>query len=80
MLIFRFGFSISKTKFFMKMGDGIGFFDIEAKIGGITVGKIKLVLDELLDLKERNKQFLELEHITLNVQGTVFLLNKLFLS
>jgi hypothetical protein len=46
----------------------------------VTVGKIKLVLDELLDLKERNKQFLELEHITLNVQGTVFLLNKLFLS
>jgi len=67
------------TKFFISMPEA-GLFDIEAKIAGMSVGKMQLELEDLLEKKENNQIRLELDQVTLNVPSTIFLINKYFLS
>jgi Ras GTPase-activating-like protein IQGAP2/3 len=67
------------TKFFISMPEA-GVFDIEAKIAGMSVGKMQLELEDLLEKKENNQLRLELDQVTLNVPSTIFLINKYFLS
>jgi Ras GTPase-activating-like protein IQGAP2/3 len=71
--------SRGKTKFFISMPD-VGHFDIEAKIAGMSVGSVKLDLEDLLEKKESNVPSIELDQIVLNVPATIFLINKYFLS
>jgi Ras GTPase-activating-like protein IQGAP2/3 len=70
--------SRGKTKFLMSM-ETLGKFQIEAKIAGVSVGKMEIELEELLEKKESHDDKLELEQVTLNVPHTVMLLNKYFL-
>jgi len=70
--------SQGRTKFFISMSS-VGVFDVEAKIAGLSVGKMQLELDELLEKKENNMNRLELEQVVLDVNMTIFLINKLFL-
>lgn len=58
----------------------VGEFDIEAKIAGMSVGKMTLELEDLLEKKENGILRLELDQVTLNVPSTIFLINKYFLS
>jgi hypothetical protein len=70
--------SRGKTKFHISM-ETLGKFLIEAKIAGVSVGKMEIELEELLEKKESHDDKLELEQVTLNVPHTVMLLNKYFL-
>jgi hypothetical protein len=70
--------SRGKTKFLISM-ESLGKFQIEAKIAGVSVGKMEIELEELLEKKESHDDKLELEQVTLNVPHTVMLLNKYFL-
>jgi Ras GTPase-activating-like protein IQGAP2/3 len=74
--------SEKKINLFIKMLDPIenGTFDIEAKLAGLVVAKLKLELDDLLDKKETGVTSYEMDNFTLNVPETLFLLNKYFLS
>jgi Ras GTPase-activating-like protein IQGAP2/3 len=71
--------SRSRTKFLISM-EGLGKFHIEAKIAGVSVGKMEIELEELLEKKENRENKLELEQIVLNVSQTILLLNKHFLK
>lgn len=66
-------------KFFISMPE-VGQFDIEAKIAGLSVGKMKLELEDLLERKEQNKFILNLDNIVLNVPPTILFINKYFLG
>jgi len=57
-----------------------GVFEVEAKIAGISVEKMALQLDDLLERHYNNITRLELDQVTLDVNMTIFLLNKLFLK
>eukprot|EP01120_Amphizonella_sp_Union-15-10_P005921 TRINITY_DN1822_c0_g2_i1.p1 TRINITY_DN1822_c0_g2~~TRINITY_DN1822_c0_g2_i1.p1 ORF type:complete len:268 (-),score=52.02 TRINITY_DN1822_c0_g2_i1:66-800(-) len=70
--------SRGRTKFFISMSSN-GVFDVEAKIAGLSVGKMSLELDDLLERKENAITKLELDQVTLDVNMTIFLINKLFL-
>ena len=67
--------SRGKTKFLISM-EALGKFQIEAKIAGVSVGKMEIELEELLEKKENREDKLELEQVTLNVAQTVMLLKK----
>jgi len=71
--------SRGNTKFFISMPD-VGVFDIEAKIAGMSVGKMNLELEDLLEKKENAISRLELDQVTLNVHATILLINHHFLS
>lgn len=66
-------------KFFISMPE-VGKFDIEAKFTGMSVAKMQLELEDLLEKKEKNIVSLELDQITLNVPITILFINKHFLS
>lgn len=57
-----------------------GFFTVEAKLAGQTVKVIHLRLDELLDKRGRGEQLLKLDGVALNVNMTIHMMNKLFVS
>ncbi len=46
----------------------------------VTVGRIKLILDELLEMKDNNESQIEIDNVVLSVAGLIYLINKLFLS
>jgi len=71
--------SRGKTKFLIGM-EALGKFQIEAKIAGVSVGKMEIELEELLEKKESREEKLELEQVTLNVPQTILLLNRFFLK
>lgn len=58
----------------------MGVFDIVAKIAGISVEKMRLELDDLLERHYNGVEFLELEQVTLDVNMTIHLINKFFLG
>jgi Ras GTPase-activating-like protein IQGAP2/3 len=70
----------SKVMFFVRMTEEGSQFDIEAKASGVTVGRIKLILDELLEMKDNNESQIEIDNVVLSVAGLIYLINKLFLS
>jgi Ras GTPase-activating-like protein IQGAP2/3 len=71
---------ISKVTFFVRMTEEGSQFDIEAKVTGVSVGRIKLILDELLEMKDNNETQIEIDNVVLSVAGLIYLINKLFLS
>jgi len=68
-----------KTTFIIS-SDEPGVFDVVAKIGGVSVEKMVLDLDDLLEKHYNNVTKLELDQVTLDVNMTIHLINKAFLS
>jgi len=71
--------SIKKTQFLIS-SEEVGVFDIVAKIAGISVEKMQLELDDLLERHYNGVEYLELEQVTLDVNMTIHLINKFFLG
>jgi len=69
--------SRGKTQFLIS-SEGAGCFDIVAKIAGVKVEKMQLHLDDLLERHYNNINRLELDQVTLDVNMTIHLVNKLF--
>ena len=55
-------------------------FEVVAKIAGMSVEKMILNLDDLLEKHYNNIHRLELEQVTLDVNMTIHLINKFFLK
>lgn len=73
--------AISRRKCNFIIGtNNTGSFDIEAKIAGISVDRLQLSLDDLLDRHANNITRLELDQVTLDVNMTIHLLNENFLK
>jgi len=70
--------SRSKMKFFISMPI-IGQFLIEAKLSSVSVRKMQIDLEDLLEMKDQNEYELELDHITLHIERTVVFMNQYFL-
>ncbi|EFA79526.1 RasGTPase-activating protein [Heterostelium album PN500] len=68
-----------KIKFVIS-SDTVGVFDVSAKMAGIDVQTMRLELDDLLELNSIGTTTLELDQITLDVNMTIHLLNKLFMA
>jgi len=68
-----------KTTFIIS-SDEPGVFDVVAKIGGVSVEKMVLDLDDLLEKHYNNVTKLELDQVTLDVNMTIHLINKAFLT
>jgi len=71
--------SRKKTQFSIS-SEEVGVFDITAKIAGISVEKMTLELDDLLERHYNGVEYLELEQVTLDVNMTIHLINKFFLG
>jgi len=71
--------SRKKTQFSIS-SEEVGMFDITAKIAGISVEKMTLELDDLLERHHNGVEYLELEQVTLDVNMTIHLINKFFLG
>jgi len=69
--------SRGKTQFLIS-SESPGTFDIVAKIAGVRVEKMMLHLDDLLERHYNNINRLELDQVTLDVNMTIHLVNKLF--
>lgn len=69
-----------KKTVFIISSDTPGVFDVDAKIGGVSVEKMVLDFDDLLEKHHNNVTQLELEQVTLDVNMTIHLINKSFLS
>eukprot|EP01114_Cavostelium_apophysatum_P024750 TRINITY_DN97_c0_g1_i1.p1 TRINITY_DN97_c0_g1~~TRINITY_DN97_c0_g1_i1.p1 ORF type:complete len:949 (-),score=375.35 TRINITY_DN97_c0_g1_i1:141-2822(-) len=67
------------TNFYIS-SEAVGVFDIVAKIKGISVEKMTLELDDLLERNYNNITRLELDQVTLDVNMTIHLINKFFLK
>eukprot|EP01105_Mastigella_eilhardi_P025368 TRINITY_DN6896_c0_g1_i1.p1 TRINITY_DN6896_c0_g1~~TRINITY_DN6896_c0_g1_i1.p1 ORF type:complete len:869 (-),score=305.12 TRINITY_DN6896_c0_g1_i1:110-2545(-) len=55
-----------------------GVFRIEVKIPGVTAEPLEILLDDLLEKKSKNIEKDVRSHVTLDVNMTIFLINKLF--
>lgn len=71
--------SRKKTQFSIS-SEEVGVFDIVAKIAGISVEKMTLELDDLLERHYNGVEYLELDQVTLDVNMTIHLINKFFLG
>jgi len=71
--------SRKKTTFLIS-SDAPGMFDVVAKIAGVSVEKMQLDLDDLLEKHYNNIHRLELDQVTLDVNMTIHLINKFFLK
>ncbi|KAF0984705.1 hypothetical protein FDP41_000604 [Naegleria fowleri] len=70
-----------KIKFHISMDEANpGFFTVEAKLAGAELKTINLRLDELLDKRGKGEQLLKLDGVSLNVNMTIHMMNKLFAS
>jgi len=69
-----------KKTVFLISSETAGVFDVVAKVAGISVEKMQLDLDELLEKHHNNIHTLELDQVTLDVNMTIHLLNKFFLK
>jgi Ras GTPase-activating-like protein IQGAP2/3 len=72
--------SRGKTKFEISYTPASGTFDIVAKIASISVEKMQLSLDDLLEKHANNNTKLELDQVTLDINMTLHLLDKWFLK
>jgi len=57
-----------------------GEFNVDAKVAGLTVKTISILLDDLLQKKSKGIQTLDYEYVVLDVNMTLFTLNKLFIQ
>eukprot|EP01104_Vermistella_antarctica_P021059 TRINITY_DN92_c0_g1_i1.p1 TRINITY_DN92_c0_g1~~TRINITY_DN92_c0_g1_i1.p1 ORF type:complete len:902 (-),score=333.68 TRINITY_DN92_c0_g1_i1:111-2654(-) len=71
--------SRGKTTFTIS-SDAPGVFDIVAKIAGVSVEKMQLEFDELLERHYNGVTRMELDQVTLDVNMTIHLINKFFLG
>mmetsp|Transcript_22707 Transcript_22707/g.89808 ORF Transcript_22707/g.89808 Transcript_22707/m.89808 type:complete len:920 (-) Transcript_22707:110-2869(-) len=71
--------SRKKTNFVIS-SDQPGVFNVVAKIAGVSVDNMELDLDDLLERHYNNITRLELDQVTLDVNMTIHLINKAFLS
>lgn len=71
--------SRKKTTFVIS-SDQPGVFNVVAKIAGVSVDNMELDLDDLLERHYNNITRLELDQVTLDVNMTIHLINKAFLS
>jgi Ras GTPase-activating-like protein IQGAP2/3 len=71
--------SRKKTTFEIS-SEQVGVFDIVAKIAGVTVEKMTLELDDLLEKNYNNITRVELDQVTLDVNMTIHLINKFFMK
>jgi len=69
-----------KTTTFLISSESPGVFEVEARMGGKTADTILLELDDLLEKSHSNIPHLKLEYVTLDVNLTLFLLNRYFLK
>jgi len=69
-----------KNVSFFISSDEVGIFDVTAKIAGVTVEKLQLELDDLLERQFSGNVRLELENITLDVNMTIHLINGFYKS
>ena len=69
-----------KTTKFLISSDTPGVFEVAAKIAGATVEKMELDLDDLLEKHYNNIHEVDLEQVTLNVNMTIHLINKLMVK
>jgi len=70
-----------KVKFHISMDEeNPGFFTVEAKLASVSVRTLNIRLDDLLDKREKGEQNLKLDGVTLNVNMTIHMMNKLFVS
>jgi len=69
-----------KKTVFLISSDTPGIFDVDAKIGGVSVEKMVLDFDDLLEKHYNNITQLELDQVTLDVNMTIHLINTSFLS
>jgi len=67
-----------KKATFLISSEMVGVFEIEARIGGIKMETMTLELDDLLERNYNNITRLDLDQVTLDVNLTIHLLNKLF--
>ena len=71
--------SRKKTTFLIS-SDEPGLFDISARIAGVSVEKMQLRFDDLLERHYNNSTRLELDQVTLDVNMTIHLINTLFMK
>ena len=57
-----------------------GLFKVVAKLAALVVSTIEIRLDELLDKREKGQQNMKVDGVVLDVNMTIHLLNKKFLS
>eukprot|EP01080_Neovahlkampfia_damariscottae_P004172 gene4172-7482_t len=69
----------NRVKFNISM-ETPGVFKVDAKVGGITVKTIEIKLEELLSMKARGNDKLDYEYVILDVNMTLHVMNKLFMS
>ncbi|KAL0477396.1 hypothetical protein AKO1_005816 [Acrasis kona] len=69
----------NKLKFVIKMTEP-GKFDVEAKLVNVTVSTIQLDLADLLDKQSKMQQSIKFDEVTLNVNMTIHILNRLFVE
>ncbi|KAL9643268.1 hypothetical protein ABK040_014724 [Willaertia magna] len=75
------GAAKKKVKFQISMDESVpGLFTVEAKFASLTVRTIQIRLDDLLDKREKGESVLKLDGVTLNVNMTIWLMNKLFVQ
>eukprot|EP01099_Mayorella_cantabrigiensis_P006851 TRINITY_DN585_c0_g1_i1.p1 TRINITY_DN585_c0_g1~~TRINITY_DN585_c0_g1_i1.p1 ORF type:complete len:871 (+),score=226.12 TRINITY_DN585_c0_g1_i1:44-2656(+) len=67
-----------KGTIFVISSEDVGVFDIEAKIAGISVEKMKIELDDLLEKHYSHIERLELDQVVLDVNMTLHLINTKF--
>jgi len=68
---------VNNITFLISMGEP-GEFNVDAKVAGLTVKTISISLDDLLAKKEKGIQSLDYEYVVLDVNMTLFTMNKLF--
>jgi len=73
--------AISRKKMtFYISSEAVGVFDIEAKLGGVSVETLTVELDDLLERNANNISKLDLDQVSLDVNMTIHLINKFFLK
>lgn len=68
------------TTFTIESGDNLNEFFVKAKIGGVTVDTVTVVLDDLLEKQSQSIEHWVLDNVTLDVNMTIHLLNRHFLK
>ena len=67
------------VKFTISMNEA-GVFTVTPTLAGVTIATIQIRLDELLDKREKGVSTIKIEGVVLDVNMTIHLLNKTFLS
>jgi len=65
---------------FVIYSEKAGVFNVIAKLGPAEVQRVVIEVDDLLERRDNGIQNLELDELTLNVNMTIYLLNKLLMK